>query len=207
MKSKLFLLLALGSLLIFSCKKEETDTLGGAQAANGVVGVTVSASTSTAGVTSISGSVTSLTDGISTYSGTARVTNTTIKNVLANVPGMVINGDAVSTTAVKFKLTAEGIESIAPLDPGVIVNFSSEAGDTYTGSTGAKRTVISKSTTDDYAWGGMNIKVMKIEETPNKLGIKKITYYANHHFGLVTIEFTFDDNTTAKFPLSMSAYV
>jgi hypothetical protein len=207
MKSKLCFALALAAISILSCKKDSLDTLGGTQAANGVVGVTVSASSTVAGVSSISGSVSSLQDGISTYSGSAVVTNTTIKNILANVPGMTINGNNVTTTAVKFKLTSEGIESIAPLDPGVIVNFNSEAGATYTGSSGAKRTVLSKSTTDDYSWGGMNIKVMKVEETPNKLGIKKITYYANHRFGLVTIEFTFDDNTTAKFPLSMSANI
>jgi hypothetical protein len=207
MKSKLLFLLLCGSVFIFSCKKDKLDVIGGSQANNGVVGVSVTGSTTTAGVSSISGSVTSLQDGISTFTGSAVVTNATIKNILANVPGMVISGNNVTTTAVKFKLTSEGIESIAPLDPGVIVNFNSSVGDTYTGSSGAERTVLSKSTTDDYAWGGMNIKVMKVEETPNRLGIKKITYYANHHFGLVTIEFTFDDNTTATFPLSMSAYI
>jgi hypothetical protein len=46
---------------------------------------------------------------------------------------------------------------------------------------------------------------MKIEETPNRLGVKKITYYANHRWGLVGIEFTFDDNSVAKFPLFSSA--
>jgi hypothetical protein len=207
MKSKLILVLLGCSILFNSCKKEDLNVLGGTQANNGIAGVTVTGSSSTTGVSSITGSVTSLQDGISTFSGTAVVSNTTIKNVLSNVPGMVVSGSNVSTTAVKFKLTSEGIESIAPLDPGVIVNFGSNVGDVYTGSTGAKRTVVSKSTTDDYPWGMLNIKVMKIEETPNKLGVKKITYYANHKFGLVAIEFVFDDNSTAKFPLYMSANI
>jgi hypothetical protein len=207
MKTRIFIFLLCGTMSLFSCKKESINILGGTQAKNGGVGVTVTATTTVAGVSSIAGSVKTLQDGISTFSGTAVVTNTTIKNVLTNVPGMVINGNNVSTTSVKFKLTSEGIESIAPLDPGVIVNFSSKAGDTYTGSTGVKRTVASVSSTDDFSWGGMLIKVYKIEENPNKLGIKKITYWANHNFGLVSIEFTFDDNSVAKFPLSMSTNI
>jgi hypothetical protein len=207
MKSNLFFFLLCASLTLFSCKKDKLDTLSGSQANNGIVGVSVSGSTTTAGVTGISGSVTSLQDGVSTFTGSAVVTNTTIKNILSNVPGMVVSGNNVTTSNVKFKLTSDGIESIAPLDPGVIVNYNSKAGDTYTGSTGTKRTVASVSTTDDFSWGGMLVKVFKVEETPNKLGIKKITYYANHHFGLVTIEITFDDNSTAKFPLSMSASI
>jgi len=205
MKSKILAAIILLSMLVVSCKKDSVDVLGGAQSAMGQVGVTASVSSSVSGVSSISGSVTSLSDGISTFSGSAVVSNTTIKNVLTNVPGITVAGNNVSTTAVKLRLTAEGIESISPLDPGVIVNFDSGEGDSYTGSTGAVRTVVSKSTTDDYAWGMMNIKVMKIEENVNRIGIKKINYYANHRWGLVGIEFTFDDNSTAKFSLSSSA--
>lgn len=207
MKSKLFFFLLCGSLTIFSCKKTDNESIGGSQANTGNVGVIVSASTTVSGVSSISGSVTSLQSGISTFSGTAVVTNATIKNVLTNIPGMVINGNNVSTSGVKFKLTTEGIESIAPLDPGVIVNYNSNVGDSYPCGTNSKRTVTSKSTTDDFYWSGTNIKVMKVEETPNKLGVKKIIFWANHKFGLVAIEFTFDDNSTARFPLSSSAQI
>lgn len=206
MKTRFILFLLCGSLFLFSCKKD-TSSLGGSQANTGVVGVTVSATSTVSGVSSISGSVTSLQGGVSTFSGTAVVTNTTIKNVLANLPSMTINGNNVSTTAVKFKLTTEGIESISPLDAGVIINFGSSVGDTYACGTGSKRTVKSKSTTDDYFWGGMLIKVMTTEETPNKFGVKKIVYYSNHKFGLVAIEITFDDNSVAKFPLTSSAQI
>ncbi|MCU0409565.1 MAG: hypothetical protein MUD02_11515 [Bacteroidales bacterium] len=205
MKSSFFSFIMFVIIVFSACKKDGTDVIGGTQSAMGEVGTTVTASSSVAGVSSIAGSVTTLADGISTFSGSAVVSNATIKNVLSNVPGMTVSGNNVTTTGIKLKLTSEGIESITPLDPGVIVDYNSAEGDTYTGSTGAKRTVISKSTTDDYAWGMMNIKVMKIEETPNRLGVKKITYYANHRWGLVGIEFTFDDNSVAKFPLYSSA--
>jgi hypothetical protein len=190
----------------FSCKKDSVDTLGGSQSAMGLVGATVSSSsTAISGVSSIAGTVTNLTDGVSSFSGSAVITNTAIKNAISNWSGAVINGNNVTVSDVKVKFTSEGIESIQPLEPGVIVNFNSEVGDSYKGSNGAVRTVVSKSTTDDYYWGFMNIKVMKIEENVNKLGVKKINYYANHRWGLVGVEFTFDDNSVAKFPVFSSA--
>jgi DNA/RNA endonuclease YhcR with UshA esterase domain len=206
------------ALAFISCKKESVDTIGGTQSAIGAVGATVSSSTAAvAGVSSITGRVATLTDGVSSFSGSAVITNATIKNIMSNWSGAVINGNNVSVTGIKAKFTSEGIEGIEPLEPGVIVNYSSEVGDTYKGSNGVVRTVVSKSTTDDYYWGGaenkdgspskggFNIKVMKVEETPMVLGVKKITYIANHRWGLVGVEFTFDDNSVAKFPVFSSA--
>jgi hypothetical protein len=205
MKSKLFFFLLCSSLILCSCKKIKTDALGGSQSPIGIVGKTVtSSSTAISGVSSISGTVTSLSDGVSTFNGSAVITNTTIKNILANYAPAVISGNNVSITGVKVKFTSEGIESIAPLEPGVIINFSSKVGDTYTCGTG-KRTVTGISTTDDFPWGGMYIKVMKVEETPNKFGVKKIIYFSNHKWGLVAVEFTFDDNSVARFPVISSA--
>jgi hypothetical protein len=54
----------------------------------------------------------------------------------------------------------------------------------------------------------MYIKVIEVEEIPSSLkstGISKITYWANHRFGLVGVDFTFDDESTAAFPLYTSA--
>lgn len=206
MKFNTISVLILSAVVMASCKKDSVDTLGGSQSAMGLVNATVSSSSAAvAGVSSITGRVTSLSDGISSFSGSAVITNATIKNIMSNWSGAVINGNNVTVSDVKVKFTTEGIESIQPLEPGVIVNFNSEAGDSYKGSNGAVRTVVSKSTTDDYAWGMMNIKVMKVEENVNKLGVKKIAYYANHKWGLVAVEFTFDDNSVAKFPVYSSA--
>jgi len=52
------------------------------------------------------------------------------------------------------------------------------------------------------------IKVLKVEEIPTYLkntGISKITYIANHRFGLVGVNFEFDDASSANFPLYTSA--
>jgi hypothetical protein len=205
MKTKIFSLIILLSITLFSCKKVTTESIGGTQSAMGLVGATVSSSSAAvAGVSSITGRVATLADGVSSFSGSAVITNTTIKNILSNYAGATISGNNVSISDVKVKFTSEGIESFGPLEKGVIANFTSKVGDTYSTSSG-KRTVTAVSTTDDFSWGGMLIKVIKVEETPNKLGVKKITYYSNHKWGLVAVEFTFDDNSVAKFPVYSSA--
>jgi len=189
-----------------SCKKNKVDTLGGAPSPMGEVGVTFTTSSAPiAGVSSVSAEVETNTNGISTISGTAVITNATIKNILSNHPEATINGNNVTIEGLEFKSTTEGIEAIYGFEPGVIVKYDSNVGDTYTLESGMKRTVVSKSTDNDYFWGFMNIKAMQVDENTNKLGVKKISYYANHRFGLVGVEFTFDDNSTAKFPIFTSA--
>jgi hypothetical protein len=205
MKTKLFFSILFIAFTLTACKKDNPDTLGGLQSPMGEVGETISSSSSTiAGVTSISASVVSLEDGVSSFTGTAVITNSTIKNILSNHPQTVIDGNNVTISDIEFKITTEGIASVNGLEPGVIVKFDSNVGDSYTINGGGKRTVTSKSTDNDYFWGGMDIKVMQIEENTNKFGVKKTVYWANHKFGLVGIEFTFDDNSTAKFPVYSS---
>jgi hypothetical protein len=205
MKAKLFFAVLFIILTFAACKKEKTDILGGGQSPMGEVGETISSSSAAiSGVSSINASVVSLNNGISSFSGTAVVTNSAIKNILSNHPQTVINGDNVTITDIEFRITSEGIESINGLEPGVIVKYDSNVGDSYIINGGGKRTVISKSTDDDYFWGGMLIKAMQIEENTNKFGVKKTVYWANHRFGLVAIEFTFDDNSTAIFPVFSS---
>lgn len=202
---KVFLSVLFAAMVLTACKKEKIDILGGEQSPMGEVGETVSSSSSTiAGVSSIAATVVSLENEVSSFSGTAVITNNTIKNILSNHPQTVINGDNVTITDIEFRITTEGIEAVNGLEPGVIVKYDSNVGDSYTINGGGKRTVMAKSTEDDYFWGGMLIKAMEIEENTNKFGVKKTVYWANHRFGLVSIEFTFDDNSTAKFPVYSS---
>ncbi len=205
MRSKLLFLLLFVSVIITSCKKKNIDTLGGSQSPIGEVGVTLATTASVNGVSSVSGSVTSLEDGISSFSGSAVITNTAIKNILSGFPGTSINGNNVTVSGIEFKITTEGIKSFNGLEEGIIVKYDAKVGDKYSISGGGKRTVISRSTIDDYPWGFMDIKVIQVEENVNKLGIKKINYWANHRFGLVGVEITFDDNSTANFPIFASA--
>lgn len=180
------------------------DSVKGDQSPIGEVGTEIYTS-SIAGVENPSMSVTSLENGISTITAQATVTNPLILNVLSNLPECTVNGNTVSGTA-KFKITTEGIESENDSYSGVLVKYSSKAGDTYKGASGYKREVVSKSTEDDYSFGFYLIKVLEIEESPCSVpGVKKLVYFANHKFGIVGAEVTYDDNTTMNIGLSYSA--
>lgn len=214
---KIFLYCAFIMLMMstfVSCELFEDDddntTVGGDPSPMGAVGTTVtSTSVAVAGVSDFSAEVTSLSGGVSSLSGSAVVTNPVLKNLMANFPEVTIKGDTVIANGIKGKQTKEGIELISGPTPGILVKYSSSVGDKYPiGSTGNYRTVVSKSTTDDYAYGFFLIKVIEVEEIPTLLkssGITKITYYANHRFGLVGVNFTFDDETKAQFPLYTSS--
>ncbi len=210
---KLYPLLLVLMVLSLSCKKTSTDdnntSVGGDASPMGVVGTTVSSTSATvSGISDLNGSVVSLSNGISSYTATGVITNAAIKNILANIPGITITGDNVTATGFQIKQTVEGIESFVGMGPGILVKYSSVAGDTYpVGSTGRVRTVISKSSTDDYPYGFYNIKVVKVEEpTPGLkgMGVNKITYWANHKFGLVGVQWDLSDGTSVNLPVYCS---
>ncbi len=201
-------------VLCLSCEKlfnkDDPGTLGGDQSPMGEVGATVlSGSMEIAGVSNFTAQVKALKDGISTYTGSATVKNTVLKSLVTNIPGITIVGDQVSTTGMDFKATKEGLELKTGPGAGIWVKYDSKVGDTYPiGSTGKVRTVVAKTGVDDYPYGFMLIKVVQVEENPAYLktaGISKITYVANHKFGLVGVKFTLDDGTSATFPIYNSA--
>jgi len=195
----------MAALVFTSCKKNK-DSLGGAPSPIGEAGVTFSTNYGTiAGVSNVAATVASLNNGVSSINGSATVTNATIKNIVSNHPEATINGNNVTITGVEFKMTTEGVEAVYGLQPGIIVKYDSNVGDTYSLDDGVTRTVTAKSTDNDFYWGGMLIKIIQVEEKLNKFGVKKILYWGNHRFGLVAIEFQFDDNSTARFPIYASA--
>lgn len=215
MKKLLVVLLGISvGLFCISCEKildkEDANELNGDQSPMGEVGATVSSSSAEiAGVSDISAVVTSLKDGISSYSASAKVTNTLIKNMVSNFPGVTINGDQVSITDLKIQQTKEGIKCHTGPGAGVLVKYDSKVGDTYPiGSTGKERKVVSKTGVDDYPYGFYLIKTIQVETDPNILkntgGINKITYIANHKFGMVGVKIDFDDEDDVTFPVYSS---
>jgi len=196
-------------VLCTSCTKDDPNVLSGDQSVMGEVGITVeSSSAEIAGVSNCFATVTALKDGVSSYSGSATVKSEILRNLVANIPGITIDGDKVTATNMEFKLTKEGFECKSGPGAGVMVKYGSSVGDTYKiGSTGEVRTVVSKTGVDEYPYGFYLIKVIKVEEHPKYLksaGVTKITYIANHKYGLVGVEVTFDDQTTAEFPIYTS---
>ncbi len=214
---KLFVLVLCVTMLVlnFSCeklfKKDDPAVLTGDQSPMGKVGEKVtSSSVAIAGVSNFSATVTGLKDGVSTYSAQAKVTNSLLKNMVANFPGVTISGDNVSITNMQIQQTTEGIKCNTGPGSGVLVKYNSSVGDTYPiGSTGKERKVVSKTGVDDYSYGFYLIKTVQVESDPNNLkstaGIKKITYVANHKYGLVGVKVAFDDGTNATFPVYSSS--
>jgi hypothetical protein len=214
---KLFVIIVSATILItfFSCekllKKDDPSVLNGNQSSMGKVGVSVeSSSVEIAGISNCKASVTALDGGVSSYSGSATVKNVLLKNLVANIPGITINGDKVTATNIQFKLTDEGFECKTGPAAGVLVKYDSNVGDTYPiGSTGNVRTVVAKTGLDDYPYGFYLIKVIQVEENPSYLksgsGVTKITYVANHKYGLVGVKVTMDDGTSSTFPIYTSA--
>jgi hypothetical protein len=102
---------------------------------------------------------------------------------------------------VKMKITSEGIQDFINRDGNAhtIIKFDANVGDEYnltkSGGQTLKRTVTQKSTTDDFAYGFMNIKTMTTEQESSYPGVKKIVYKTNHKFGLVFAEIQFEDGT------------
>lgn len=187
-------------VVIVACEKDDT-TIGGTPSELGAVGMEyTSGGSSAAGATNIDMEVTSRTDGVSSFSGTAVVSNQALKNILSNFPGTTIDENNVTVDGVELKITSEGVESITGLLPGILVKYDSKVEDTYPiPGTNKVRTVVSKSTDDDFFWSFLMIKVIKVEEPTNRLGVKKTTYIANHKFGIVEIVFEMDDGSVIEF--------
>lgn len=112
---------------------------------------------------------------------------------------------------IKAKVTSEGLQDFihSELDeskPFTLVKYNAKVGDKYefTDKDGNRfvREVTFRSTTDDYPLAFWLIKVIKVEETITEGPLKdlagKMTYYTNHKFGLVGIEWTKPDGKTLK---------
>ncbi|MGB9851542.1 MAG: hypothetical protein ACPLPX_01610 [Candidatus Kapaibacteriota bacterium] len=106
---------------------------------------------------------------------------------------------------IKSKVTTEGIQDFHHSEgdlskPFTLVKYNAKVGDKYefTDKDGNKfvREVTQRSTTDDFPVGFWLIKVIVVEETleegPFKDLFGKITYYTNHKFGLVAVEYEKD---------------
>ena len=152
-------------------------------------------------------------------SGLANDVKFNILNTYLNKFGVDLdttNKNAMTLTVdLKSKVTSEGIQDFMYSGgdlskPFTIVKYSGVVGDKYefTDKDNVKitRTIVSKSTTDDYPVGFWNIKVTQIEETKEDPMVEKIVYIANHKFGMVGAIIFFKNGKSAKltfFPPNM----
>jgi hypothetical protein len=112
----------------------------------------------------------------------------------------------------KVKITSEGWLDYSNVDkePVVLVKYDDNVGVKYdvTTSSGTKivREITKKSTADDWSYGFMQIKVIKVEQTTSYPGLKKYVLYFNHKFGLVGMEIIAEDGTTVSSQISADMY-
>ncbi|MEZ5009309.1 MAG: hypothetical protein R2753_14295 [Chitinophagales bacterium] len=199
-----FLVVALLSITLFSCKKDDGLVLGGTPTPMGEIGNTFASSHNIPGLSTVSAEVTGFEDGVSIITGTGTLTNpdlVDLVNALAPIfPSKItVNGDEVSVD-VSVRFTDKGIASVQPEGDLVIVKYDAKVGDVYTGKVDGKtitNKVVARSTDDDYFWDGFMIKVIEVESTGHVNGnLNKVTYYANHKFGLVGVKLLFDNDNT-----------
>ncbi len=200
MKKQLFFVAVL-TFFLASCAKYGNyggQTLGGAQHVTGEVDNTFSV-TDVEGVTNSTAKITELKDGVSTIDFSCKVDDPTLLTMAPYIPGTSVNGKFVNGGG-KAKITDQGIMNVYDDGNLVLVKWNANVGDKYSGTHNGKnitRTVVTKSTTDDYFWGWMMIKTIAVEETGRGIpGVSKVEYQTNHKFGLVGLKVYFEDGTT-----------
>lgn len=115
---------------------------------------------------------------------------------------------------IKTKITSEGMQDFVHSNgntskPFTLVKYSAKVGDKYefTDEDGNKfvREVTYRSTDDDYPIAFWLIKVIKVEESivdgPYKDFFGKVTYYTNHKYGLVGVEYLTVTGKQLKFSI------
>lgn len=203
MKTKLFFVLsiALSALLVISsCElfEEDNKDIGGDPSPMGEVGNNFDISTME-GVSDVSIQVTGKNGDVSKVTFTGTITDQKILSILSAIPDVNLVGNKM-TVARDYKITTNGIMSVYPEGKLTLMDYGAKVGDswslTHSGSN-LERKVTSKSTDDDYSYGFMLIKVVKVEETGRNIpGVNKIEFVGNHKFGMVGIIVHFEDGST-----------
>lgn len=198
MKTRVILL----AILVSSCdlfdKEVLTDEkIGGETNAIGKVGNSFSSGGSL-GMPAFSAVVKSVDDGVSNISGTMTVTDSKLTDLAKTNKDFKISGNTV-TVSKNFRITEKGIQNVLEDGYFTLIEYDGKVGDKYSHKIDGKkvtREITYKSTDNDYEWGFLDIKVMKVTETGRSLpGVKKLEYIFNHNFGLVGAKAYFDDGT------------
>jgi hypothetical protein len=213
---KLNLLFLCLAIAVTSCKKsdsnQDSSTIGGTtNIPINVVGNTFLNSVSANGA-SYTGTIkiTSITDGVATIQFKSTIPSNI--PILQGIKAKYKDGNGNLVCEGKFKMTDAGILEYNNKDhkPYVLVKYDASVGDKYTltKSDGAQitREVVRKSSTDDYYWNGMIIKTVDVEQSSNIPGVKKITYFTNHKFGIVAVRVEMEDGTKPQLNLVPTTY-
>ena len=121
---------------------------------------------------------------------------------VSQIPSTYVGSNGEVNVTGKFINSTEGVGYVnANGDQSILVKYNAKVGDKWSYTTlGGKtlnREVISKSTEDDYYWGGMLIKVIEVEQNLPYPGFNKVVYSANHKFGIVGAVVTMEDGSVS----------
>jgi len=125
-----------------------------------------------------------------------------LEQINAMIPAQFKDNQGRLNVEARAKATSEGILDYTNMDekPFLAVRYDAEVGDTYklrkSNGTTITRTVTYKSEVDDFFWGLMLIKVIKVVQDSRIPGICDITYVFNHKYGLVAVEICTEDDET-----------
>lgn len=158
--------------------------------------------------TSINGTmtVTKNEDGIVTYKLLADLTGNSDSTLIAAlVPAEYKDNQGRISGEFKFKITSEGIQDYFHSNkPFTVVKYNDNVGDSYSVTTNngntLTRTVIEKTGIDEWPLGFLYIKTIAVEQdvpASDEL-LEKITYRANHRFGLVYIKANLKNGQTVE---------
>lgn len=191
-------------LALISCNKDEVGDISGVQSEYGEVGSYIKWKAGQLGVSDYSMTVTKLDNGVSTFTCSATTTNNKYAEYVKQFPvdafpgTMTITGNTINAK-LNVKITSNGVQAIFN-DGGKItlVDYNAKVGDKYKATVDGfalVNEVIEKSTTDDYFWGGMYIKVVTVKSNSLVPGVSYIIHRYNHKFGLVGLEIHFEDGS------------
>lgn len=128
-----------------------------------------------------------------------------------DLPNLKITPDQKIEFDFKMKITSEGyLDYFTDGKPWVMIKYENGVGAEYkvTNSKGQTltRTITEKTGKDEYPFGFLLIKTTKVEHiAPTDHPVfSKVSYRANHKFGLVDVEFELKDGT--KFGLDIRAF-
>lgn len=177
------------------------------------------------GAFSVQGSVTVLSNnkGVVTYRLRGDLTGSPDSAFIAQLfPSHFFVQPGILEREIKFKITSEGIQDYfwdreGYDDPWTIVKYGDGVGTTYPYTTSKnvtlQRVVTEKTGQDDWPFGYYYIKTSRVEqellppedeiiEPGYSIKLDKMTYRANHKFGLVYVEVKLDNGPT----LSLNIY-
>lgn len=141
--------------------------------------------------------LTEKTDGICTYHALIDFTGHPDSALYRNlIPATYFDSQGRFNYDIQMNITSEGLQEYSYdgsiNNPWTIVKYDDPAGTIYPFRDGSPniRTVTEKTGVDDFPFGFYYIKVSKVEQPypPDDQYINKITFYANHKYGLVCVE-------------------